>query len=55
MEYCYKETNKVADYLANLGVDQESSLAIFLQPPNGAKTILFQDCCGISWTRMVRK
>jgi len=44
----------VADHLANMGVEQHSPLAIFDQPPNAVKSILSQDRCVVSWTRMIR-
>ena len=34
VEHCYHESNKVADYLANMGIVQSTITVIFEIPPN---------------------
>ena len=53
-KHCYKEANRVADYLANLGVGQSPPLVIFDSPPSSIGALLFEDVSGVFWPRILR-
>ena len=54
LDHRYREANTMADYLANMGVEQISPLAAFESPPNAIMSCLAQDCSGVSWTLVIR-
>ena len=45
--HCYREANRVADHMANLGVEQSSSMVTFDSPPTSVGSLLFEDVSGI--------
>lgn len=51
--HTYREGNKVADYLANLGADQEERIRYFNSPPNEISNLLFADIMGVTTPRFV--
>ena len=42
IEHCYRETNKAADHLANLGAEQQDPLIFLDHPPISVKSILLE-------------
>jgi len=55
ISHCYREANKVADTLANMGCNLSSDVVIFDYPPPEVKEVLFADCIGVGWPRMMTK
>ena len=51
ISHCYREANKVADALANIGCNLSSTLAIFDRPPPEIQELLFADSIGVGWPR----
>ena len=47
IEHCYHEANKVADRLANIGVEQTLLLVVLCTPPNSIRPLLFEDISGV--------
>lgn len=53
LQYCYREANKIADFLANLGVQQDTPIIIFDSPPAAALPLLLEDVFGVYWLRRI--
>ncbi|PKI44473.1 hypothetical protein CRG98_035147 [Punica granatum] len=51
--HTYKEANKCADHLANLGVGLPQSLVILSYPPSSIKKLLLEDFMGLTTQRSV--
>ena len=55
LRHCYREANRVADYFANLGVNQTVLLVIFdSHSPPTVMPFLRDDVFGVSWPRCLR-
>lgn len=54
LEHIFREGNKVADTLANLGVGLSPTVTFFEQPPPYVIDIVFDDCMGISFPVFVK-
>lgn len=48
MAHCYREANRVADWLANFGVRSEQKLVILSAIPKDLRAILLEDQSGVS-------
>lgn len=46
--HCYREGNKVADKLANSGVDQVASILFFNNPLGDIVNLLHEDIVGVT-------
>ena len=55
ISHCFREANKVADALANIGCNLQSGVAMYERPPNEVKELLFADCIGVGWPRRMIK
>lgn len=53
LRHCYREGNKVADKLANLGVGQEERLLFFDNPPRELTSLLREDFEGVTTPRLI--
>ena len=53
MAHCYREGNKVADRLANMGVVQRISMMYHEAPPPDISTLLREDIMGVTTPRLV--
>jgi len=53
--HCFREANKVADKLANLGVNLDGAFMLFVRPPREVLDDLFSDVVGVAWPRMIRR
>jgi len=53
--HCYRETNQVANLLANLGVKYNASVAIFESPPTEVYDALYANRLGVAWARQISK
>lgn len=53
INHSYREGNKVADCLANLGVIQEERIRYFHTPPYEISKLLFEDIMGVTTPRFV--
>jgi len=53
ISHCYRETNKVADALANMGCNLKSGVIIYDRPLPEIKEVLFVDSIGVGWLRMI--
>ena len=51
VRHVYRETNRCADFLAQLGTTLENDFSIFPSPPVDLLTILEADVCGLSINR----
>lgn len=51
--HCYREGNKVADKLANIGVDLEEDGVIFNTPPPFLGALIHEDIVGVTTPRLV--
>lgn len=49
ISHCYRETNSVADGLANLGVRLGIGFCFFESPPNEVLNLLFADNVRVAW------
>ncbi|KAJ8435811.1 hypothetical protein Cgig2_024794 [Carnegiea gigantea] len=49
--HCYRESNQVADTLANIGVTQVGNLILYDSPPPSMHNILGEDFIGVAWPR----
>lgn len=52
-EHTYREDNRVANGLANWGSTQSQGLHIITIPPTCCNAILWEDCLGISFARLI--
>ena len=43
VEHCYRESNKAADFLANMGIAQSTVSVTFEFPPDSLRKILYED------------
>ncbi|XP_021751076.1 uncharacterized protein LOC110716749 [Chenopodium quinoa] len=50
---CYREGNRVADILANIGVGFQERVVYFDDPPVEIKNFLWEDLVGVALPRMV--
>lgn len=53
LAHCYREGNKVADRLANLGVFQGISVLFYEAPPQEITALLREDIVGVATPRLV--
>lgn len=53
ISHCYRESNKAADTLANIGVRLDVNLRLFSNPPSEIMTILYADNVGATWPRLI--
>jgi len=53
IKHCYRESNKAADLLANIGVCQSTPTMVYNSPPTPILSILFEDISGVFWQRFV--
>lgn len=53
LSHCYREGNKVADRLANIGVLQEVHVVFFAAPPPEITTLLHEDIMGVTTPRFL--
>lgn len=53
LEHCYRESNRAANLLANIGVDQSNSLVIYDDPPTLLYGILFEDNSRVAWPHVI--
>lgn len=53
VKHVYREGNKAADWLANLGVSQLLPISVFSSAPRGLNTILDEDLRGVATPRSV--
>lgn len=51
--HVYKEANKCADVLANLGCDLAESMMIYEKPPVQVEQLLIVDVLGVSTPRLI--
>lgn len=51
--HCYREGNKVADKLANVGVVQEEKIVYFNVPPHKITSLIHEDIMGVTTPRLV--
>lgn len=54
LSHCYRESNKAADAMANLGVTQSMQLVEYSSSPLCVFPILFEDTSDVAWPRVVR-
>ena len=47
--HCYRESNRVADALANVGVTQAENLMQYDSPPPDIYDVLREDFVGVAW------
>lgn len=52
-QHTFREDNRVADRLANWGITQLHGLHILPQPTQEVLELLWEDCQGISFPRLV--
>lgn len=50
---CYREGNKVADKLANLGVDQTEKLVTYHNPIGEIANLIHEDLVGVTTPRFI--
>ena len=53
MHHIYRESNRVADFMASLGHNAQVGIIYFLLPPVGVGSILREDIAGVSMPRVV--
>lgn len=53
VEYCYREANRAADWLANYGVNLEEKFVLLAAVPVDLKAVLLEDLGGVAWPSMV--
>ncbi|KAL2937362.1 hypothetical protein RDABS01_020811 [Bienertia sinuspersici] len=53
LQHCFREGNRVADALANQGVQQTEKLLIFHEIPDGLGSLLNNDIAGVALPRLV--
>ena len=53
ISHYYWESNKVADALANVGVNQPTLLIMYNDPPHSLLSLLFEDDIGVTWPKVV--
>jgi hypothetical protein len=53
LTHIYREANRCADILANMGSKLEVDMMIYHEPPLAVRQILFDDFRGVSIPRMV--
>lgn len=53
-EHCYREANRLADQLANLGIEQLEAFILLDHPPESVETNLVEDMLGVTRTCLVR-
>lgn len=53
IKHIYREANKCADLLANLGCDQHCSMVVYEQPPVAVLQALNADVLGVSTPRLI--
>ena len=54
LQHCYKETNKVADFLAKLGHRQSDPFVYYVTPPFGIMEALSDDTNAVLYNRTIR-
>jgi len=54
LAHCYREANRVADLLANIGVDQASTFVLFDLPPYSVRSLLVDDSHSVAWPCLLR-
>ena len=54
LTHWFREANKVADTLANIGVNLNVPCMLFRQPPREVMDALFADAVGVEWPRKIR-
>ena len=52
--HCYRESNRAADHLANLGVDQSFSFTVLDGHPNSVRSLLSDDVSAVAWSHFIR-
>jgi ribonuclease HI len=52
-KHVYREANKVADYLANLGCNLVNGITLFDVPPREVQQLVDDDVLGVSTSRMI--
>ena len=51
-KHIYRETNKCADRLANLGLSQQPDFVVHYSPPEGLVSLVGDDCLGVLCNRL---
>lgn len=51
--HCYREANRVADWLANYGVNADLTVVIFEAVPMDLKAVKLEDIGGMTTSRLV--
>ena len=54
LQHCYRETNKVADFLAKLGHRQSDPFVYYVTPPFGILEALSNDANAVLYNRVTR-
>jgi len=49
--HCFRETNQVADILANIGITKNVGVVMYQTPPMEVQSILYYDRLGFLWPR----
>jgi len=52
--HCFRETNQVADKLANMGVTGRLGAILYQLPPMEIQDVLYADRMGVLWPRRIR-
>ena len=53
IKHCFRETNQVADTLANIGTTGRLEMTLYQTPPREIQSILYADNVGFLWPRLV--
>ena len=53
VNHCFRETNRVADALANLGIGLNCEFIYFNEPPSEVSSSLFADRVGAKYPRLI--
>ena len=53
ISHCFREANRVADKLANIGIDGKSDFAFFSIHPKEVLDLMYADNVGAAWPRLV--
>ena len=51
ISHCFRETNQVADRLANMGIEDSLGVKTYHAPPMETGELLYADGMGVSWPR----
>ena len=53
LKHYFRESNKTADFLANVGIEQDHHIPLHNNPPVPLFSILFEDNCTVAWPRLI--